>query len=112
MMKTGYLFVFTLLFLPGTMAYGQTKCNGSKEKAVLDIRKGKINFLVQGGIVSRYVKGQELFERKYQLKYLDFGCVIPKDLCLDVYNAEIAKYLDKKYGSSWRKEVRKDIMGI
>ena len=80
--------------------------------AQTDIRKGNIKFLLQGGIVSTYKKGQEVFEKKYKLKYSDMGCVIPNNLSIADYNKTIALYMDKKFGIGWRVGVRRDVMGI
>ncbi len=85
------------------------KCEESKTQAKTDLKNGKISFMLQGGIAPIYVKGQEVFEKKYKLSYLDLGCMVPANLCLEHYNAEVAKYLDQKYGKVWRKEVRKDV---
>lgn len=87
-------------------------CAQSKEKAIADLKTGKVQFLLQGGIAPVHIKGQDVFEKKYSLHYRDFGCVIPKGLCLDIYNREIGQYLDKKHGKAWRKEVRKDVQGL
>lgn len=109
----GFLIAIALCSaLNKTHAVTPTKCEASKMIAKNDIKKGKINFLIQGGIVSTYVKGQNVFEQKYKLKYFDFGCVVPKEICIADYNAVVGQYLDQKFGKNWRKEVRKDINGI
>lgn len=85
-----------------------SKCEQSAIQAKSDLNKGKVNFMIQGGIVSIYKEGQEFFEQKYKVKYFDLGCIAPANLCIEHYNAEVAKYLDLKYGKKWRKEVRAD----
>ena len=91
---------------------GVDNCYHSKQKALRDLSRGKVEFLLQGGIAPIHIKGQEIFEKKYATHYRDLGCMIPKGLCLDVYNREIGQYLDKKHGKAWRKEVRKDVPGL
>jgi len=77
-----------------------------------DIKKGHVKFFLQGGIVSTYKKGQEVFEKKYKLKYADLGCVMPNNLSIADYNKTVALYMDKKFGFGWRVDVRKDVSGI
>ncbi|WP_406826282.1 hypothetical protein [Pedobacter sp. KACC 23697] len=84
----------------------------SIKQANADIKKGRLKFLIQGGIVSTRVKGQERFEQKYGVVYFDFGCVGPSTIRIEDYNKVIASFMDKKYGKSWRREVRKDVQGI
>jgi len=84
----------------------------SEKLAMADVKAGNLKFLLRGGIVTTYKKGQEVFEKKYRLKYYDFGCIMPADISINDYNKTIAGYLDKKFGLSWRKEVRKDVVGI
>ncbi|WP_293743580.1 hypothetical protein [uncultured Pedobacter sp.] len=84
----------------------------SIKQANADIKKGKLKLMVQGGIVATRVKGQELFEQKYGVVYFDFGCVGPSTIRIEDYNKVIASFMDKKYGKSWRREVRKDVKGI
>ncbi|MBO9672167.1 MAG: hypothetical protein J7577_01890 [Sphingobacteriaceae bacterium] len=84
----------------------------SIKQANADIKKGKLKFLIQGGIASIYVKGQERFEQKYGVEYYDLGCVGPSDITVKDYNKVIANFMDRKYGKRWRKEVRKDVRGI
>ncbi|SFA54091.1 hypothetical protein SAMN04488511_11312 [Pedobacter suwonensis] len=84
----------------------------SIKQANADIKKGKPKFLIQGGIVSTRIKGQELFEQKYGVVYQDLGCVGPSAIRIEDYNKVVASFMDKKYGKAWRKEVRKDVQGI
>ena len=86
-----------------------SKCEQNAIQAQSDLNKGKVNFMIQGGIVSTYIRGQEIFEQKYNVKYIDLGCLAPINLCIEHYNAEVAKYLDLKYGKKWLKEVRVDV---
>lgn len=115
-MKTSIISILLLCVFFLTNVEGRTivdaKCENSKVKAKTDLKKGRVNFLILGGIVSTRVKGQEVFEQKYKLKYLDFGCMVPNDICIEDYNATVAKYLDQTFGKQWRKEVRKDVKGI
>ncbi len=115
-MKTRIISILMLCFFFLTNVEGKAaadnRCENSKTKAKADLQKGKVNFLILGGVVSTHVKGQEVFEQKYKLKYFDFGCVMPNDICIEDYNATVAKYLDQTFGKQWRKEVRKDVKGI
>lgn len=84
----------------------------SIKQANADIKKGKLKFLIQGGIVATRVKGQEIFEQKYGVAYYDLGCVGPSNIRIDAYNKVVGNFMDRKYGKGWRKEVRKDVRGI
>lgn len=84
----------------------------SIKQANADIKKGKLKFLIQGGIAPTRVKGQEIFEQKYGVVYYDLGCVGPSDITINDYNKVIAIFMDRKFGKGWRKEVRKDVRGI
>jgi hypothetical protein len=89
-----------------------SKCEINGQIAELDIKKHKPRLLIFGGISPVIYKGQEKFERKYHVKYYDYGDVVPDTDCAIEYNSRIFKYLDDKYGKTWRKEVRKDIVGL
>lgn len=91
---------------------GDTTKKYSIKQANADLKNGKGKFLLLGGIVSTYIKGQEVFEKKYGIVYRDFGCVMPSDISIEDYNKVVASFMDKKYGKGWRKEVRKDVKGI
>ncbi len=87
-------------------------CEVNKEIAEQDIRKKKPKLLLVGSIAPVIYPDQNKFEKKYKIEYYDFGCVSPANECILQYNERIFEYMDEKYGKSWRKEVRKDVIGF
>ncbi len=92
------------VFLPGT-------CSVNEQIANLDIKQGQPRLLLIGGIAPAIVVGQEDFENRFNVKYFDFGCTPPDRKCVTDYNKVVFNYLDKAYGTKWRKRVRKDVIG-
>lgn len=85
----------------------------SREKALNDIEAKKPTILLQGGIVSVIKIADRDFEKKYKIPFRDLGCVVPDKIeCLIAYNKTIFEYLDKINGKEWRKEIRKDAIGL
>jgi hypothetical protein len=87
-------------------------CSINEDIAQRDIKKNKSRLLIVGGIAPVVYVHQEKFEKKYDVKYHDFGCVAPNEKCIEQYNQVVFKFLDSRYGKKWRKEVRKDVVGI
>lgn len=87
-------------------------CSVNQDIAQSDIRNQRQRLLLVGGIAPVVCIYQNRFEKKYKVKYHDFGCIAPNHECITKYNQIIFKYLDKKYGKKWRKEVRKDVIGL
>ncbi len=87
-------------------------CEVNKEIAETDIKKKKPRLLLIGSIAPMIYKNQGEFEKKYNIEYYDFGCTPPSEECVIQYNKTVFEYLDKKYGQNWRKEVRKDVIGL
>ncbi|PVY36083.1 FEKKY domain-containing protein [Pontibacter virosus] len=87
-------------------------CSINEDIAQRDIKKNKPRLLIVGGIAPVVYVHQEKFEKKYDVKYHDFGCVAPNEKCIEQYNQVVFKFLDSRYGKKWRKEVRKDVVGI
>ena len=92
--------------------YLSTDCYYSEKQALKDIEDKQPKLLMAGGIAPVVYSEDEDFENKYGVKYYDFGCTPPPKECMEEYNETIFKYLDKKYGSRWRKEVRKDVFEL
>lgn len=55
-------------------------------------------------------KNDKKFEKKYNLKYFDFGCMPAPLECIIEYNKEIIKLMEMEYGEEWKKEIRKDVV--
>ena len=85
-------------------------CEYNAERAESDWKNGTANLLLIGSIApianSPSDKG---FEKKFKIKYFDFGCEPPIDVCLKEYNTRIFELMDNKYGMKWRKKVRSDV---
>lgn len=85
----------------------------SIERALRDIQAKKPLILLQGGIAPVVYTTDKAFESSYKIFYNDFGCVAgDRQECLIAYNKTIFDYLDKTYGKKWRKEIRKDAIGL
>lgn len=80
--------------------------------AVAEIKAGKPRLFLKGGIVVPMYTDDKIFENKYKVKYFDFGCNHSWVKGEIKYNQVVFKYLDKKYKKRWRKDVRKDVVGL
>lgn len=92
-----------------------TVCNGqyNRRAALNDIKQGKANLLVPGGFAPVIYTTDKDFKAKYKIGYYVFGCIAPDmDECLTIYNQTIIEYLDRTFGKTWRKDVRKDVIGL
>src|SRR5690606_34685004 len=87
-------------------------CDVNKYKAIYDIHYDRPKLLISGGIAPIVYAGQEKFEKKNGVVYQDYGCISPDYNCMVEYNQTIFNYLDQTQGKSWRKEVRKDVVGL
>ncbi len=87
-------------------------CDNAFIIAEQDIKKQEIKILIVGGIAPTIYTTDKDFEKKYQVKYSDYGDLAGKAECMYNYNAKVFDYLTEKYGNKWKKEVRKDVYGL
>ena len=94
--------------------YNHLDTNLSYRTALKDIATHKIKIFGQGGIDPvAYTKVDSLFEAKYKITYILFGCESPYTAGqMKEYNEEIEKYLDKLNGIGWRKELHPNVLGL
>ena len=85
----------------------------NKQIAEIDIKNSNPRLLLVGGIAPTIYTNQRKFERKYKIKYYDYGCLIsvPEEK-MEEYNKAVFLYLDAKYGNKWRESVRPDVLGL
>ena len=87
-------------------------CTVNQNVARQDIVHAEPRLLLASGIAPMAYSNQASFNKKYKVKYYDFGCDAPNQQCIIRYNQMVFKYLDTKYGRRWRAEVRKDVVGL
>ena len=91
--------------------YIGTLCNTyNVETAKRDIKENKLCLLFNG-IMSDIPlsKADEAFEKKYNIQYVNFLDAPQWNDCIRLYNGEIGRFLDEKFGKSWRKEIKYQI---
>ncbi len=84
----------------------------NKYLAEIDIREGHPRLMIPGGISPIMFYGQEKWEHKYGVEYENYGCTAPPEKQMAEYNRVIFDYLDNKFGVAWRKDIRKDVVGL
>jgi len=83
------------------------------ESARRDIENKNMRILLPGGLIQLTTSASDsLFEQKYHVLFLSQGCVRLPGEDQYAYNREIFKYLDQQYGRHWRREIRKDAIGL
>lgn len=104
------LFLFCLFVNASSKA--QSLFSVGRQTALNDIQQKQVKLLLIGGIAPKVYQGQEGFEKQYGLQYHDYGCMPPEADSVKAYNKTIFRYLDATYGKQWRKQVRKDVLGL
>ena len=78
-----------------------------------DWKKNGLKLYLMGGIAPiANSKSDKRFERKFRVKYYDFGCDAVVYECVEKYNRRTIRLLDLRYNGKWRKKVRKDVIGL
>lgn len=80
--------------------------------AIQDIQERKAKLYIIGGIAPINYDDQSQFEELFGIKYFVSCCDVTFEECMTKYNLTIFEELDRKFGKSWRKEVRKDVLGF
>ena len=86
----------------------------NKEVALRDIASHRMRIFGQRGLdPTAYSRSDSIFESKYKVTYILFGCTSPFDEDkMKEYNLEIGKYLDSLYGRQWRKQLHPDVIAL
>jgi len=95
-----------------TFIVNVSTCSFGSAKAQKDIKAGKPMLLLSGGIAPVFSPKEDDFEKRYTVKYHDFGDTPQSVKCSTAYNEVVIAFLDKKFGKSWRRDARADIIGL
>ena len=87
-------------------------CSFGYVKAQKDVKAGKPLLLLSGGIAPVSSPKEDNFEKRYMVKYHDFGDSPQSIKCSLAYNNVVFAFLDKKFGKSWRRDARADVIGL
>lgn len=88
-----------------------TNCDFDSETAKSDWKNKSAKLYLIGSIAPiANSKNDKKFEKKYNLKYFDFGCTPATLECIIEYNKEILKLLELEYDEEWKTEIRKDVI--
>lgn len=102
----------TIVAFNSTILKSHYSINGAKE----DIANDKMRILFPGGFVGMPTftnQKDKAFQRKYKVEFFSQGCVkYGEDEDEKGYNLTIFTYLDIKYGTKWRNEIRSDAIGL
>jgi hypothetical protein len=98
--------------ISGLLIVLNTVCPVDRQIADFDISYGIPKLYLIGSISPVIFKTDPDFEKKYDIKYYDYGCTPPAYECVFEYNMRIFEFLDNKFNSAWRNEVRKDVIGF
>lgn len=113
-MKSGPYLSLTILLLAQALTaraqhLQQTKPNFAKDS----INNTLHIFSMSGPDPVAFSKKDSLFEKKYCVKYVLFGCESDYDFeDMYEYNIKVERYLDRRFGKKWRLELRDDAVGI
>lgn len=80
-----------------------------------DLKNDSLKFLMIFNAFSKPLSASDHhFEKRYNVMYYGYGdgCTGNVQECIDTYNQKTAKYLDSKFGKSWRRKVNKFVSGI
>lgn len=87
-------------------------CSFGYVKAQKDVKAGKPLLLLSGGIAPVSSPKEDNFEKRYMVKYHDFGDSPQSIKCSLAYNNVVFAFLDKKFGKTWRRDARADVIGL
>ena len=94
------------------MLVEKQNCNQADQYFKKDLERKTLFVLLQGGVAPVIYAGDKHFRNKFAVFYYDFGCISPDVECMTRYNYLVFDYLSATYGKTWRKEIRKDAIGL
>lgn len=104
--------IIVFLLLTGFSSNAQTPEKWTPQQQFdKDLSANNLRIYILGGIAARPKEGDADFQKKYPVRFHDFGCLAPGNLSFyNEYNLLVFKHLTEKTGAEWEETIRKDIM--
>ncbi|OYU97385.1 MAG: hypothetical protein CFE21_03585 [Bacteroidetes bacterium B1(2017)] len=84
----------------------------SAERARKEIASGHAKLYLTADKSVLKQAGDDDFQTKYSIGYINLGSQCSSIKQATEYNKVVFRHLDKEYGKEWRKEARKDVLGL
>ena len=89
----------------------KANCDFDNETAKIEWKNKTAKLYLIGSIAPiANSKADQKFEKKYNIKYYDFGCTPAPTDCIIEYNKEVLRLLETEFGKEWKNEIRKDVV--
>ena len=75
------------------------------------MRAGALFLVLASGEAPVLFATDSVFKREFKVQYLEEVCVAPASACLVAYNHFVFDHLQATYGNTWRRKVRKEVVG-
>jgi len=121
-MKTIIAIIFILTFTFGhaqetskdetkkTLAFRQIK---PEDKFASDVKRNSFTVYTVGGLKPYDHKTTEMFQKKYNVTYHNFGCIAPGNMdYYEQYNLLVFQHLNKKFSPGWEKDIKDNAIGF
>lgn len=88
-----------------------SNCKFNSQSAIEDWENNNAKLLLIGSIAPvANSKTDKKFEKRYFIKYYDFGCTPEALECIIEYNTTILDLMTIRYGKKWKSKMRKDVI--
>ncbi len=78
-----------------------------------DLKRNAFTIYTLGGLKPYNHEAIQAFQKKFHVKYYDFGCLAPANMnYYEKYNALVFTYLKEKWGNEWEKEIKDNAIGF
>ncbi|MFD1468205.1 hypothetical protein ACFQ48_08215 [Hymenobacter caeli] len=87
-------------------------CAQAVELARRDVRANTLSLVLVSGEAPVIFTADSILERQFKVQYFEEGCVAPAKSCVVAYNHFVFDQLQATYGDTWRRKVRRDVVGL
>lgn len=89
-----------------------TSSDMARQIANEHVAKGIVYLPLQSGEGPITYPADRPFEKRYQVKFFEFGCIGPLEEVMVAYSEVVFEYLNRQYGPEWQDQIRDDVIGF